>query len=58
MVTSYIILSFVYPSDGSEDPATTPFLEIADQKGNPLQIPDSERKVNPIVFMLLWRVCL
>ncbi|KAK2870501.1 hypothetical protein Q8A67_024893 [Cirrhinus molitorella] len=30
--------------DGSEDPATTPFLEIADQKGNPLQIPDSERK--------------
>ncbi|XP_016326995.1 NEDD8 ultimate buster 1-like isoform X2 [Sinocyclocheilus anshuiensis] len=30
--------------DGSEDPATTPFLEVADQKGNPLQIPDSERK--------------
>ncbi|KAI2644225.1 NEDD8 ultimate buster 1 [Labeo rohita] len=30
--------------DGSEDPTTTPFLEIADQKGNPLQIPDSERK--------------
>lgn len=30
--------------DGSEDPATTPFLEIADQKGNPLQIPDGERK--------------
>nr|XP_055038728.1 NEDD8 ultimate buster 1 [Misgurnus anguillicaudatus]XP_055038729.1 NEDD8 ultimate buster 1 [Misgurnus anguillicaudatus] len=30
--------------DGSEDPATTPFLEIADQKGNPLQIPDIERK--------------
>ncbi|XP_067233808.1 NEDD8 ultimate buster 1 [Chanodichthys erythropterus] len=30
--------------DGSEDPATTPFLEIADQKGNPLQIPDVERK--------------
>ncbi|XP_051543445.1 NEDD8 ultimate buster 1 isoform X2 [Myxocyprinus asiaticus] len=30
--------------DGSEDPANTPFLEIADQKGNPLQIPDSERK--------------
>ncbi|XP_043082335.1 NEDD8 ultimate buster 1 isoform X1 [Puntigrus tetrazona] len=30
--------------DGSEDPSTTPFLEIADQKGNPLQIPDSERK--------------
>lgn len=35
----------LYPSDGSEDPATTPFLEIADQKGNPLQIPDDERKV-------------
>ncbi|ROI48968.1 NEDD8 ultimate buster 1 [Anabarilius grahami] len=30
--------------DGSEDPATTPFLEIADQRGNPLQIPDDERK--------------
>lgn len=30
--------------DGSEDPSTTPFLEIADQKGNPLQIPDQERK--------------
>uniref|UniRef100_A0A673GW43 NEDD8 ultimate buster 1-like n=1 Tax=Sinocyclocheilus rhinocerous TaxID=307959 RepID=A0A673GW43_9TELE len=30
--------------DGSEDPVSTPFLEIADQKGNPLQIPDSERK--------------
>lgn len=30
--------------DGSEDPASTPYLEIADQKGNPLQIPDSERK--------------
>ncbi|XP_056119605.1 NEDD8 ultimate buster 1 [Rhinichthys klamathensis goyatoka] len=30
--------------DGSEDPTTTPFLEIADQKGNPLQIPNDERK--------------
>ncbi|XP_071340355.1 NEDD8 ultimate buster 1 isoform X1 [Trachinotus anak] len=30
--------------DGSEDPHTTPFLEIADQKGNPLKIPDKERK--------------
>nr|NP_001070233.1 uncharacterized protein LOC767798 [Danio rerio]AAI24232.1 Zgc:153057 [Danio rerio] len=30
--------------DGGEDPSTTPFLEIADQKGNPLQIPDEERK--------------
>uniref|UniRef100_A0A8C1FSK3 Negative regulator of ubiquitin-like proteins 1 n=1 Tax=Cyprinus carpio carpio TaxID=630221 RepID=A0A8C1FSK3_CYPCA len=30
--------------DGSEDPGSTPYLEIADQKGNPLQIPDSERK--------------
>ncbi|XDV25356.1 hypothetical protein PO909_029282 [Leuciscus waleckii] len=30
--------------DGSEDQATTPFLEIADQKGNPLQIPNEERK--------------
>lgn len=32
-------------SDGSEDPDTVPFLEIADQKGNPLKIPDSEKKV-------------
>ncbi|XP_026218055.1 NEDD8 ultimate buster 1 isoform X1 [Anabas testudineus] len=30
--------------DGSEDPITTPFLEIADQRGNPLKIPDKERK--------------
>ncbi|XP_076827383.1 NEDD8 ultimate buster 1 [Brachyhypopomus gauderio] len=30
--------------DGSEDPATTPFLEIADQKGNPIQIPAEEKK--------------
>ncbi|XP_018544075.1 NEDD8 ultimate buster 1 isoform X2 [Lates calcarifer] len=30
--------------DGSEDPDTTPFLEIADQKGNPLKIPHQERK--------------
>ncbi|XP_030624562.1 NEDD8 ultimate buster 1 [Chanos chanos] len=30
--------------DGSEDPETTPFLEIADQKGNPLQIPPEEKK--------------
>ncbi|XP_063062829.1 NEDD8 ultimate buster 1 [Engraulis encrasicolus] len=30
--------------DGSEDPTTTPFLEIADQKGNPLVIPASEKK--------------
>ncbi|XP_022622227.1 NEDD8 ultimate buster 1 [Seriola dumerili] len=30
--------------DGSEDPDTTPFLEIADQKGNPLKIPHKERK--------------
>ncbi|KAJ8277571.1 hypothetical protein GJAV_G00076790 [Gymnothorax javanicus] len=30
--------------DGSEDPETTPFLEIADQKGNPLKIPARERK--------------
>ncbi|XP_023254553.1 NEDD8 ultimate buster 1-like, partial [Seriola lalandi dorsalis] len=29
---------------GSEDPDTTPFLEIADQKGNPLKIPHKERK--------------
>lgn len=32
-------------SDGSEDPATTPFLEIADQKGNPIHIPVREKKV-------------
>uniref|UniRef100_A0AAX7UH13 UBA domain-containing protein n=1 Tax=Astatotilapia calliptera TaxID=8154 RepID=A0AAX7UH13_ASTCA len=31
--------------DGSEDPHTTPFLEIADQKGNPLKIPPTEKKV-------------
>ncbi|MED6249150.1 hypothetical protein ATANTOWER_010028 [Ataeniobius toweri] len=30
--------------DGSEDPDTTPFLEIADQKGNPLKIPHKEKK--------------
>ncbi|XP_060778402.1 NEDD8 ultimate buster 1 [Neoarius graeffei] len=30
--------------DGSEDPATTPFLEIADQKGNPIHIPVREKK--------------
>ncbi|KAI3355568.1 hypothetical protein L3Q82_018396, partial [Scortum barcoo] len=29
---------------GSEDPDTTPFLEIADQKGNPLKIPHKEKK--------------
>lgn len=31
--------------DGTDDPATTPFLEIADQKGNPLKIPHSKKKV-------------
>uniref|UniRef100_A0A673APW0 UBA domain-containing protein n=1 Tax=Sphaeramia orbicularis TaxID=375764 RepID=A0A673APW0_9TELE len=30
--------------DGSEDPQTTPFLEIGDQKGNPLNIPPKEKK--------------
>ncbi|XP_061094703.1 NEDD8 ultimate buster 1 [Conger conger] len=30
--------------DGSDDPETTPFLEIADQKGNPLKIPANEKK--------------
>uniref|UniRef100_A0A4W5QNX8 Negative regulator of ubiquitin-like proteins 1 n=1 Tax=Hucho hucho TaxID=62062 RepID=A0A4W5QNX8_9TELE len=30
--------------DGTDDPATTTFLEIADQKGNPLKIPHSKKK--------------
>ncbi|KAG7267218.1 hypothetical protein CRUP_004559, partial [Coryphaenoides rupestris] len=30
--------------DGSDDPETMPFLEIADQKGNPLKIPHEEKK--------------
>ncbi|XP_047193826.1 NEDD8 ultimate buster 1 [Hippoglossus stenolepis] len=30
--------------DGSEDSSNVPFLEIADQKGNPLKIPPKERK--------------
>ncbi|MBN3294815.1 NUB1 protein, partial [Amia calva] len=30
--------------DGSVDPETTPFLEIADQKGNPITIPEVERR--------------
>ncbi|XP_041816924.1 NEDD8 ultimate buster 1 [Chelmon rostratus] len=30
--------------DGSEDPDTAPFLEIADQRGNPLKIPHKEKK--------------
>ncbi|MBN3278897.1 NUB1 protein, partial [Polyodon spathula] len=30
--------------DGSMDPDSTPFLEIADQKGNPIKIPPAERK--------------
>uniref|UniRef100_A0A3P8WVY4 Negative regulator of ubiquitin like proteins 1 n=1 Tax=Cynoglossus semilaevis TaxID=244447 RepID=A0A3P8WVY4_CYNSE len=30
--------------DGSEDLDNTPFLEIADQRGNPLKIPANERK--------------
>lgn len=33
------------PPDGSEDPDTTPVLEIADQRGNPLKIPHKEKKV-------------
>lgn len=51
-------------SDGSDDPDTTPFLEIADQKGNPLKVPPSEKKVccldlNPLTAELVcvW-VCL
>ncbi|XP_077365861.1 NEDD8 ultimate buster 1 isoform X2 [Festucalex cinctus] len=30
--------------DGSDDLQTTPFLEVADQKGNPLKIPHKEKK--------------
>ncbi|XP_077480531.1 NEDD8 ultimate buster 1 [Stigmatopora argus] len=30
--------------DGSEDPESAPFLEVADQKGNPLEIPRQEKK--------------
>ncbi|XP_057680035.1 NEDD8 ultimate buster 1 isoform X2 [Corythoichthys intestinalis] len=30
--------------DGTEDPETAPFLEVADQKGNPLTIPREEKK--------------
>ncbi|KAK1173984.1 NEDD8 ultimate buster 1-like isoform X1 [Acipenser oxyrinchus oxyrinchus] len=30
--------------DGSMDPDSTPFLEITDQKGNPIKIPPAERK--------------
>lgn len=37
-------------SDGSEDPDTTPFLEIADQKGNPLKIPHQEKKVSGVFW--------
>ncbi|KAF7708880.1 hypothetical protein HF521_017937 [Silurus meridionalis] len=42
--------------DGSEDPMTTPFLEIADQKGNPIQIPLDKKKqkeYNEALFYLL-----
>uniref|UniRef100_A0A3Q3DEL0 Negative regulator of ubiquitin like proteins 1 n=1 Tax=Hippocampus comes TaxID=109280 RepID=A0A3Q3DEL0_HIPCM len=31
--------------DGSDSLQTTPFLEVADQKGNPLKIPHKEKKV-------------
>lgn len=37
-------------SDGGEDPDTTPFLEIADQKGNPLTIPPREKKVDLLLM--------
>uniref|UniRef100_A0A8D3D5P0 UBA domain-containing protein n=1 Tax=Scophthalmus maximus TaxID=52904 RepID=A0A8D3D5P0_SCOMX len=30
--------------DGSDDPDVSPFLEVADQKGNPLKIPHQEKK--------------
>lgn len=48
-LSSYHELICVCVSDGSEDPDTTPFLEIADQRGNPLTIPHKEKKVEPEV---------
>ncbi|XP_063729871.1 NEDD8 ultimate buster 1 isoform X2 [Eleginops maclovinus] len=37
----------VFVSDGSED-TLSPFLEIADQRGNPLNIPHQEKKVHTL----------
>ena len=42
---SFLCELIICLSDGSEDPDTTPYLEIADQRGNPLKIPHQEKKV-------------
>lgn len=43
--------------DGSEDPESVPYLEIADQKGNPLKIPHHEKKVWILQTLLFLKFC-